>query len=276
MKSLKDSSGVGNNNKTYYTDTSFTYKKDTFSRKSKSGFAWYKWLVLIAGLWFLFYPKPYILLFTILLVIPLITVLVNGFKNSSFMTWYRLEEKADGKYAYDIGNVFNFVTWFVAFRVWTDFYFEDKALFFYPAGIILIMFILYCALPIESGSRRFRSRRVWKPKFWLSLMLLLNAALYFFTVVYGVNCLFDDSKPVVYNVKVADTYVRSGKGGRSYYLDLRPWGNFTKVNRMRVKKDLYYEIKAGDTIQVNYQKGLLNIPWYYIPRNTRYEVGISL
>lgn len=75
---------------------------------------------------------------------------------------------------------------------------------------------------------------------------------------------------MVYKVKVYSKHVSSGKG-RTYYLDLEPWGNFITTNKMRVKKNLYDEINDGDMVQVNYQKGLFNIPWYYMPKNKIFD-----
>ncbi|MBK7884365.1 MAG: hypothetical protein IPJ81_11690 [Chitinophagaceae bacterium] len=264
MNSLKDSSG--DNQKIYYTETSFKYKK---TKENWFKFSKLKWVALIMGFWFLNYPKPSPIFFSILITFPIFTIFIYGFKNSSFMTWWRLREMGDGKYLYDFGSIFNFVTWIVALKVLMYFDFENKAVIYYPIGVIISMLILFCILPIERSWQN-GGKKIWKPKFWLSLMLFFNIVLYFFTFTYGVNCFFDNTEPIIYKVKVFDKHITSGKG-KAHYLDLTPWGNFTKVNKINVKKSLYNDTEAGTVIQVNYKKGLFNIPWYYIPGNNSFN-----
>ncbi len=265
MKSLKDSSG--DNQKKYYTETSFIYQK---TQKKRFKFSQLKWVALVLGIWFFYYPsamfsKPSPILFSILLTFPILTIFIYGFKNSSFMSWYRLREMGDGKYLYDMGSIFNFVTWIVASRILMYYNFENKALVYYPIGVIISMFILFGILPIET-SWQSEGRKIWRPKLWLSLMLFFNIALYFFTFTYGVNCLFDNSEPIIYKVKVFDKHITSGKTN-TYYLDLVPWGNFKKINKIEVKKSLYNNAEADTIIKISYRKGLFKMPWYYISGN---------
>lgn len=223
-----------------------------------------KWLSVLLAIWFLFSPKPYDIIFSILLVIPILTIFIQGFKNSSFMSWYQLQEMGGGKHAYEVGNAFNFITWILAFRVLVDFNFEDSFLIYYPIGIAVVMVLLLVFMP-GNNRKGFKPRKMHMPKFWLSLMLGLNILLYLFTATYGVNCVFDRTEPATYKLEVVNKYISSYRRGGSYHLILAPWGNLKTTKRIKVKQSFYDSININDIIPINCKKGLFNIPWYYLP-----------
>lgn len=231
--------------------------------KSIFGYKWFKFLIVLIGVCFVFYPWPlYKILFIILLIVPLLSILVFGFQRSSFITWYRLDYHGNDKYAYELSGVLNICVFFLAYRVLIDFYFEDRMLIWYAAIVIFLMIILFIFLPTTGKSSRPRKMR-W-PKFWLSLMRVMNISLYLIVAAYGINCIFDDSAPILYHVKIINKTIHRHKGNKTYKLKLEPWGNIKTPRDIKINKDLYNRLAIGDMIQINQKNGLLNLPWYYM------------
>ncbi len=232
--------------------------RDLFENK------WFKVAVILLGILFVYYPWPYYkILFTLFLTIPLLTIFIYGYKNSSFATWYKIDYQRNGKCSYEFSGVLNIPTWFLAFRVLIDFYFEMRYLTLYPIIVVLAMVFLCIFLPTTGKGRQ--PRKVRWPQFWLRLMLGLNLVLYIFTFVYGVNCVFDYSKPAIYNVKIMDKIIISGKGNtKSYKIKLSPWGDVKRPKEIKIDKVLYERLTVGDTIEVNHKNGFFNLPWYYV------------
>ena len=68
---------------------------------------------------------------------------------------------------------------------------------------------------------------------------------------------------MVYNTEVVDKSA-SGTKRTTYHLKVAPWGNHTENENITVTQSQYNSTEIGQTVKVDYKKGLLNIPWYYI------------
>jgi hypothetical protein len=77
------------------------------------------------------------------------------------------------------------------------------------------------------------------------------------------NCVFDHSEPQVYQAKVIGKSERHNKV-TSYYLRVEAWGNHQDEEDISVPSSQYNETAIGQTVAIDYKKGFLNIPWYYI------------
>ncbi|MBK7884364.1 MAG: hypothetical protein IPJ81_11685 [Chitinophagaceae bacterium] len=225
---------------------------------------------VLLGLWFLIYPKPYTILFCILLIIPVFTIFLSIFQKSGYTGSDMLKEKKLGKYVYGLASAFNFITLVLGFRIFLDFNFEDASLIYYPIALAVVMIPLL----IINRKNLIITRKVsqplqmHKPKQGLLVMLGANIILlYLFVAAYGVNCVFDNTKPVIYNVEVLNKDISSYKSGKNYYLVVAPWGNLKSAKRVRVKENVYDSIKIKDIVPVNSRKGLFNMHWYDLPLN---------
>ena len=219
----------------------------------------YKWIVSLLCLWFFLYPKPYEVFFIILLSIPLPTIWIDGLRRCSFVSWHEFKQ-GNNRYAFLFNNVFNLAGWVVTFRVLLDFDLENGTIIYYPIGILIAIFLLYLISLLEIKNSYWKRLR----KSVLLLMGILNATLYLITAVYGINCIFDNSEPISYNVEKLGMY-RSTKGGR--YIKLAPWGNIEHEKKVMVSRNLFDSYGGKKFIEVNYKKGFLNIPWYYLTGN---------
>jgi hypothetical protein len=98
-----------------------------------------------------------------------------------------------------------------------------------------------------------------------AIVMLIVAVIYGFGSARQINCQFDESKPEVYKAAVFDHRVVHGKSN-SYYLTLSKWGPSNKIGEVEIQGGLYRNVNIGDTVHVNYKKGLLNIPWFTISK----------
>ena len=238
------------------------YKKTT-SIKSNLTFHKLDWLEIISiiiGLWFLFYPEPYIPLFTVLLILPLLGLILNSNnRNASICSLVEIKTKSDGSVKYDVADFIVFPAIIILFRVILDFECESFYSLIIPISIsfilmLLILFITHKAI-IESK----------KNKLWVYSALFSNLFLYSSAATYGMNCIYDTSKPKVYHAEVIDKSISTGsKGGKTYYIRVTPWGHHYDTERISVSKFKYDELESGMKVNIDLKKGLFNIPWYYV------------
>jgi len=97
------------------------------------------------------------------------------------------------------------------------------------------------------------------------IAMLVVALFYGFGSVLQVNFAFDKSTAKVYHATVLDHRISHGKH-TSYYLTLSQWGPMDKEKEVDVHRWLYNDAAIGDTVEVDFKEGLLNIPWYTVTK----------
>lgn len=89
------------------------------------------------------------------------------------------------------------------------------------------------------------------------------APMYGYGAVVSLNCYFDHSTPLYYEVPVTGKKISSGKG-KTYYLKLAPWGPVKDTANVQVPKAFYDRTPENSTVAVYQQTGLFDIPWYEV------------
>jgi len=233
--------------------------KVTFSKLTFHKLNWLEYLTIGIGLWFLFYPKPYDILFTILLCIPVLGLFLNGLTGRpSVASLVEISKDDDGSDKYDVADFIDFAAWILLIRVLMDYEFEN---FFsiIIAGTISFLFMLLILFITHK-----LIEETTKSKIWIYLSLISNVFIYSYAGTYGANCVYDYSEPTVYNAKVVNKSISKGRRSTTYYIKVTPWGNHYEIEEISVPKSQYNEIDIGQTIKIDLKKGLFNIPWYYI------------
>lgn len=222
---------------------------------------WLEYITIALGLWFLFYPKPYELLFTILLCLPITGLLLNGLAGRpSIASLVEISTDDDGTNKYDVADFIDFPAYIIFMRVLIDYEFESFYSLVIPGSIaFVIMLIILFATHTHIQKTR-------KSKTWIYLSLLFNIFLYSYAGTYGINCVYDQSEPTVYHAEVVDKRISEGRRHTSYYVKVTPWGHHYDKEEISVSQSHYEEIQIGQTVEIDLKKGLLNIPWYYIER----------
>lgn len=237
--------------------------KVTISKLTFHKLDWLEYVTIGLGLWFLFYPKPYDILFTALLCMPVLGLILNGIiGRPSISSLVEISKDDDGSDKYDVADFIDFAAWIILLRVLLDYEFESFYSMIIPGTIafVVMLIILFVTHKLIDKST--------KSKTWIYLSLIFNVFLYSYAGTYGANCVYDKSEPTVYNTEVVDKRVHRGsKGRRTYYVKVTPWGNHYDKEEISVSSVHYDEIQIGETVKIDLKKGLFNIPWYYIERD---------
>ena len=93
--------------------------------------------------------------------------------------------------------------------------------------------------------------------------VLIISAIYTYGSIITTNAIFDKPDREVFNVKVLDKRISSGKG-EAYYLMLESWGPQNEIKDVQVEKTFYENKKRGDFVIVHFKKGFYKIPYYMI------------
>ena len=218
---------------------------------------WLEWLSIGLCLWFWFYPHPYKVVFTIVLALPIVGLILHGLSRPSLASLVSIST-ADGKDKYDLADFIEFPGLIIFIRVIIDYEYES----FYSiikvgtVGFIILLLLLTATHKLVVTSN--------KNKFLIYLTVIGNIALYSYAATYGVNCVYDSSKPNVYQSRVIDKSISEGRHHTTYYLKIEPWGHHYEAERISVTSSQYNSTKIGQKVSIDYKDGFLGIPWYYV------------
>jgi hypothetical protein len=221
---------------------------------------WLDFVAFACSTWLFIYPYPYKLLFCILLFIPFLGLILNRMAgNSGFDSLIKKVKDKNGNDTYMVAYYINIVSWTVGIKVFIDFEFENIYSIFIHGSVafIMIAFILFIT-----------HHRITGPlKTQLSMygLLLLNILLYSYGGTYGINCLFDDSKPYVFQTHIIEKHINHHrKSADTYTVTVSPWGHHFDNESISVSSEQYNRLIEGQAVSMDVKSGLFDIPWYYI------------
>lgn len=220
---------------------------------------WLEYVALGLSLWFVFYPKPYEILLIALLLLPFVGMFLNGLQKPSIASLVEVDYSAKEKY--DVADFIDVPAWAIVLRVLMD-YETDSFIAIITAGTIALVGI--CLFLLATHQQISDSN---KDKTWIYGSIVFSFFVYSYSAVVAVNCTFDTSAPKVYETEVIDKHIsRSRKGGRSYYVKVKPWGHHYDAENIRVSSSEYDLYHIHNQVVVDYKEGLLGIPWYYLEK----------
>jgi hypothetical protein len=217
---------------------------------------WLDSLTILLCCWFLFYPRPYELLFTIILLLPIVGLVVHGHAKPSLASLVSITSNDKNGTNYNVADFIVLPAIIILLRMLLDFEIENFVDLLIK-GLIVFVVLLVIIL--------FFYRDLAKDNTHTSLIyfaVLGNLMIYSFAVVYGINCVYDKTKPEIHRVVITDKSIYSGKH-TTYYFKIESWNN-NGQDKISVSKDQYNRRNVGDTVSVDEKKGLLKIPWHYI------------
>ena len=94
--------------------------------------------------------------------------------------------------------------------------------------------------------------------------MLVVSAVYAFGCTIQINCQFDHSVPQTVHTSIYNKYKNYNKR-EHYYLNLNPFSPGKDQKEIEVSPSTYAKYNLGDNIEVELKKGLIGIPWYYLP-----------
>lgn len=195
------------------------------------------------------YPRPYEIVATALLIIPILSIVIISFSRGVIKAVDERNSPVPGL----------FTSIFVppaalslrALLDWNIIY--GERFFVAAAAIILLMSGAVLAL-----DREYR-KKILNMVLIFPIMAICSPGL---TIIP--NCLYDNSAPQDFHVRIESKEMITGKH-TSYYLNVGAWGN-NDERRLSVDRDLYQSAREGDTVTVSLRQGVLGIPWYHVSR----------
>ncbi len=237
-----------------------TKRKKPLSKLTLHKLNWLEYVTIGLGLWFVIYPKPYTILFTILLCVPLFGLFLNGINGRpSIASLVSITKKNNGNNTYDVADFIDIATFAIVIRILLDYEIESFYSVLIPGAVAfaIMLTILFITHKIIAQST--------KSKTWIYLSLIFNILLYSYAGVYGVNCVYDTSEPKIYKAEIIDKRAHRGSKGRiSYYIKVTPWGHHYDAEELTVTSEKFNALQIGQTINIDFREGVFNIPWYYI------------
>lgn len=216
---------------------------------------WLEWLSIGLSIWLLLFPYPYKLIFSLVLSLPIVGLILNGLSRPNLASLVSI--KPEGRQKYDLADFLEIPGCCILFRVLLDFRFESfySILKVGTLTFILLLFILAATHKLVEKTNHHKGT--------IYFLVICNIFIYSYGATYGINCVYDDSTPQVYQAKVIDKSISRGKNA-NYRLKVEPWGNHHDPEKIRVSWSQYERTEIGQTVTIYFKKGLLNIPWYYL------------
>lgn len=224
--------------------------------------SWLEWVAIALSIWFVLFPRPYVPLFCVLLLLPLAGMVINGVQQPSMAALVTFKKNSKGEDKYDVADFIDFPAWAIVIRVLLDFEFEDFRTLIFP-GLLAMALITIILLLTHNRFGELKQHST------LAYVLLIgNCWLYSYGAVYGSNCIFDKSEPTVYPTAVVDKSTHRGrKSGRRYYVHVAPWGHHLDRERISVSRADYEDTDIGDAVDIDLYEGWLGMPWYQMVRH---------
>ncbi len=236
--------------------------EEELKEKSKIGITfhkldWLEWVAIFLCAWLILYPRPYKLVFTLVLILPIIGLILNGLKRPSFASLISINHDSKNN-KYDVADFIDFPAVALLLRLLIDFEVDNYSYLFWFCliTIIPIMVLLFATHKLVESDNLNKGIIYWS--------IIGNVALYTYGATYGINCVYDNSKPIVYEAKVVSKRISHSRRHTSYYIKVEPWGHHYDREEISVSSGQYSRIDSGQTVSIDYKEGVFNIPWYYI------------
>jgi hypothetical protein len=100
--------------------------------------------------------------------------------------------------------------------------------------------------------------KIWAPVWFFLFMALPFAS----GITILANTLPDRSPATTYELPVTDQQIANESG--QYHVNLPPWGQYSKPDRIRISSDLRSQILLRKHIRIALHRGFLNIAWYQV------------
>ncbi len=210
------------------------------------------WAGGLIGAWTFFWPDPYELAIMASITVPIVVIV--AMKLSSGLI--RIDERKDSAYPSILWAVLA-PSMGLCVRALLDYNIFSHNNVWMPSAVIAFTMIMVLMV----GNKEFKFKKA------VDYFSVLVIASILFAYSYGsiitVNCINDNSEPVVFNAKVLSKRISSGKS-TTYYLELTPWGVQKDIEEVSVSKELYEQLESDDLVNIYFMKGYLYIPWFVV------------
>lgn len=208
------------------------------------------WIVALST-WF--YPHFYQTQIVLCAILPIVGLII--YKISKGLI--RLDEKPNSPYP-NIHSTLIVPSLTLLIRALVDFTVFDYSNLWLP---ILTIVAVFGILILMDSNIQYDLKKGLTYLTILGTLIIIGA--YAYGLLITTNVTFDESEPIVYNVKILDKRISSGKS-TTYYLELEKWGPQNNIDEVSVTKDIYNSKEIGDKAVVYFNNGLYKIPYYFV------------
>ena len=205
----------------------------------------------------MFYPHPYELLFTIILLLPIIGLILHGHSKPSLASLITITSTKDKGTDYETADFIVLPAIILFLRMLLDYEIENFYALLFKGAIAFIILLIAVRLLYRNIEKENKHKTL------TYFVVLTNIAIYSLAAVYGINCVYDYSKPKIYKVPILNKSIYSGKH-TTYYLEVESWNKPKDSEKISVPRNQYDEKRIGDTVNVAIEQGLLKVPWHFI------------
>jgi hypothetical protein len=210
------------------------------------------WTGGLVGAWTLFLAKPYEYAIIASMTVPIISIIALKFYSGLI----RIDERKSSAYPSIIFAIM-YPSIGLLLRAMLDYDIFEYSKVWTPSILVASVFIAFMLI----GNKEFKLK---KAQDYLSI---LGIALIVFAYGYGsvitLNCMYDKSEPEIFNAKILDKRISSGKH-TTYYFKLTPWGQQKEVDEVHVSKSLYNRLDKDGEVNIYFKKGKFDIPWFVL------------
>ena len=215
---------------------------------------WLKWIAVGVMLWTIFTHTFVIAIYTNLTF--LIIILGTLFKYRGIIKFYN-EKRESIHPGIDMGIIFPCFGIFLK-SIGITLYDSNNVLVYMAISTVFLSVLLITA------TKEFIHRK-WKDYF-ITFNILFIFCMYSYGMLTISNIVFDKSTPSKYVLNIKDKDIVYGKYSDTYKFITVDWGPLMQ-HQVEVSKNLYQQLKIGDTIVIYLKKGLFGSSWYIVKQS---------
>jgi hypothetical protein len=203
---------------------------------------------LALGAWAWFYPTPYRLVVSLLVLLPWVGLAIVARSSGLF----RIDEKRNDPHP-SVAVAVMLPGFVLTLRV-----IRDTNLLEWT-GPLYVSAALAALLTVAA----VMADRSLKNRLGIVILLFVLSMSYGFGAGMEGNALLDHSKPSVYPTQITEKQISDGRY-RSYDLYLARWGPRQDNDKVSVSRWFYESVGIGDIVCVSLRQGAFHVPWYIV------------
>jgi hypothetical protein len=203
---------------------------------------------LALGGWAWFYPVPYRLVVSLLVLLPWVGLAIVARSSGLF----RIDEKRNDPHP-SVGVPFMLPGFVLTLRVIRDMNFVEWSGPLYVSAALAVLLAIAAVMADHSLKNRLG----------IVILLFVLSMSYGFGAGMEGNALLDHSKPSVYPTQIIEKQISNGRY-RSYDLYLARWGPRQDNDKVSVSRSFYESVGIGAIVCVSLRQGAFHVPWYIV------------
>ena len=207
------------------------------------------WVATAAAAWAWLFPRPYVLVVATLAFLPWLSILLVARSRGKYLILSRRKDPHPGLDALSLLPGLALASLAILYLHVVD---------WRPALAVAVIGALALTAAHWAIDNALRLRPA------LLFFLLLPNGAYAYGAVVEANALLDRGPAKVFEARVVNKRVSTGRYSTTWHVELGPWGPIQQAGEVSVPRALYDSVQIGGQVCALLQKGAVGIPWYYL------------